>query len=470
MCALMVDGFCSFMNLHHTQRSLMLLTHKENILKLSWLLPSFFSLFLFGSSVKAAAIANWHFDSNRNHLDFTTDENVQPKVQLLTNPTRLVIDLPGVKLGYPQTSQRVGLVIKDISIRQFNADTTRMVVTLAPNYTFDLAQVKLQEESLNHWSVQLPKPIQLTATQPNILEITPTQPSISPTVSDNSTLFAGVVPMHSPMKALEPQIKALMNRYNFLKTGMFFLDLDTGDYLDVGGDRVFPAASTIKLPILIAFFQDLDAGKVTLQENLTMRGDLVTNGSGTMQYERVGKKYTALETITKMITISDNTATNMIIDRLGGVAKLNQRFRNWGLKDTVIRHLLADLRGTNTTSSQDMARVLALVVNNKLVSSQSREQALDILRHTTIHTLLPAGLGKGAVIANKTGDIGFLIGDAGFVTMPNGKRYLAAIFVTRPYKDTRGRDFIRQVSQLVYNYLNQVNPVAAVDSPNSATR
>jgi beta-lactamase class A len=79
-------------------------------------------------------------------------------------------------------------------------------------------------------------------------------------------------------------------------------------------------------------------------------------------------------------------------------------------------------------------------------------------------------LGKGAVIANKTGDIGFLIGDAGFVTMPNGKRYLAAIFVTRPYNDTRGRDFIRQVSQLVYNYLNQPNPVAAVGSPNSATR
>jgi beta-lactamase class A len=91
-------------------------------------------------------------------------------------------------------------------------------------------------------------------------------------------------------------------------------------------------------------------------------------------------------------------------------------------------------------------------------------------KYTTIHTLLPAGLGKGAVIANKTGDIGFLIGDAGFITMPNGKRYLAAIFVRRPYKDSRGRDFIRQVSQLVYNYLSQSAPVASVDSPKSTTR
>ncbi|WP_138497189.1 serine hydrolase [Nostoc sp. PA-18-2419] len=443
----------------------MLLTHKEMILKASWLLPSFLSLFLFGSSVKAAAIANWHFDPNDNHLDFTTDVNVQPKIQLLTNPTRLVIDLPGVTSGNPQTSE-IGSVIQDIRIGQLNAQTTRMVITLASGYTFDLAQVKLQQQSPDRWSVQLPQPVPLTATQPKFLEIT----SANTSTTVGNSLFADVVPMHSPMKALEPEVKALMSRYSFLKTGMFFLDLDTGDYLDIGGDRVFPAASTIKLPILIAFFQDLDAGKVTLEEKLTMRRDLVTNGSGTMQYERVGNKYTALETISKMITISDNTATNMIIDRLGGAAKLNQRFRSWGLKDTVIRHLLADLRGTNTTSSQDMARVLALLVNNKLVSLQSREQALDILRHTTIHTLLPAGLGKGAVIANKTGDIGFLIGDAGFVTMPSGKRYLAAIFVTRPYKDSRGRDFIRQVSRLVYDYLNQPNPVAAVDSSNSATR
>ncbi|BAY24647.1 beta-lactamase [Calothrix sp. NIES-2100] len=442
----------------------MRLTHTHNLVKASWVLASFLSTLLVGSTVKAATIANWHFDSNRNHLDFTTDENVQPRVQLLANPTRLVIDLPGVTLGYPQVSQRIGAVTQKIQIAQFDANTTRILITVAPGYTLDPAQVKLQQESANHWSVQVPQALRLAVTPPNIPPVVTTEQPSTPPIVTNKNLFAGVVPLNSSMKALEPQIKALMNRYSFLQTGMFFLDLDTGNYLDIGGDRVFPAASTIKLPILIAFFQDLDAGKVRLDEKLTMRGDLVTNGSGEMQYERVGKKYTALETITKMVTISDNTATNMIIDRLGGAAKLNQRFRSWGLKDTVIRRLLADLRGTNTTSSQDMARVLALLVNNKLVSLSSKEQALDILRHTSIHTLLPAGLGKGAVIANKTGDIGFLIGDAGFVTMPNGKRYLAAIFVKRPYKDSRGRDFIRQVSQLVYNYLNQPNPVAGVSS------
>jgi beta-lactamase class A len=109
-------------------------------------------------------------------------------------------------------------------------------------------------------------------------------------------------------------------------------------------------------------------------------------------------------------------------------------------------------------------------MNGTLVASSSREQILELLRNTTIKTLLPAGLGPGAEIADKTGDIGFLIGDAGVITMPNGKRYLAGIFVRRPYKDVQGRNFIRQVSATVYNYLERQGSAASVVSPRLATQ
>jgi len=435
------------------------------VLKVRWLLPSFVSVLLLSYPAKADSLAFWNFNSSQNQLDFTTDEEVQPRVQLITNPSRLVIDLPGVILGHPKTSQKIGSVIQEIRVGQFDADTTRMVIELAPGYKLDPTKVQVRGDSPTHWLVQLPTPERLTADSPlqpitigSIGQQTNQSGQIIPVVSAPVGPFAGVVPLNTEMLALQRQVEALMSRYNFLKTGMFFLDLDTGNYLDIHGDRVFPAASTIKLPILVAFFQDLDAGKVSLNETLVMRRDLITGGSGDMQDSPVGSRYSARETIVKMITISDNTATNMIIDRLGGIAKLNQRFRSWGLKDTVIRNWLADLSGTNTTSSKDMVRLLAQLVNGKLVSSSSQAQVLDILRHTTIKTLLPAGLGPGADIANKTGDIGFLIGDAGLITMPNGKRYLAGIYVRRPYDDTRGRDFIRQVSSLVYNYLAQ--PIA----------
>jgi beta-lactamase class A len=268
-------------------------------------------------------------------------------------------------------------------------------------------------------------------------------------------MFAGVVALGQELPQLKSQINALMARYSFLKPGMFFMDLETGNYLDISGDKVFPAASTIKFPILIALFEKIDAGKVKLNDTLVMRRDLVASGSGDLQYKSVGTKLTVLQTINKMISISDNTATNMIIDRLGGKAILNQQFRSWGLKNTVIHHLLGDFKGTNTTSPADLVKLSALIQYHKLISDASRSQALDILSHCHNKKLLAAGLGSGALIAHKTGDIGFVIGDAGIIEMPNGKRYLAGIFVRRPYNDIRGRDFVRQVSHLVYTYLDQ---------------
>ncbi len=439
-------------------------------MKLHWLLPSFIGVVLLPSTAKADSLTSWHFDANQNRLDLTTDEGVQPNVKLIANPTRLVIDLPGVILGHPQTHQRVNPVIPDIRVGQFDPQTTRMVVELSSGYTLDPTKVQVQG-SPTHWSVQLPTPQRLVGdaalaslNQPigQEVEIPSTViPSAPVSELGSASTFAGVMPLATEMAGLRPQVQALMARYKSLSSGMFFLDLDTGNYLDIHGERVFPAASTIKLPILVAFFQDLDAGRVSLDETLVMRPDLMTGGSGVMQDDPAGTRFTALETVNKMITISDNTATNMIIDRLGGIAKLNRRFRSWGLQDTVMHHMLADLRGTNTTSSKDMVRLLALLADEKLLSPSSHEQVLDILRHTTIKTLLPAGLGPGATIANKTGDIGFLIGDAGIISMPNGKRYLAGIFVRRPYDDPKGRDFIRQVSRLVYSYLDQPTSVSS---------
>ncbi len=274
-------------------------------------------------------------------------------------------------------------------------------------------------------------------------------------INSNNTLFAGVVPLGKEMSGLKSQVQTLMTHYKFLSPGMFFLDLQTGNYLDINGDKVFPAASTIKYPVLVALFEEVDAGRVNLNDTLVMRRDLVAGGSGTLQEKPVGTRLSVLETAKMMISISDNTATNMIIDRLGGKAKLNQKFHAWGLQNTVIRNMLGDFKGTNTTSPKDLVRLSALIENRKLISDTSHLQVLDIMRHCHNNKLLAAGVGKGGTIAHKTGDIGFLVGDAGIIEMPNGRHYLAGFFVRRPHDDERGREFVRRVSHLVYDYLNQ---------------
>ncbi|PSB25488.1 serine hydrolase [Stenomitos frigidus] len=254
---------------------------------------------------------------------------------------------------------------------------------------------------------------------------------------------------------LKADLQALALKMPQLTPGIFLYELDSSAYLDLNGGASFAAASTIKVPILIAFFQDVDAGKIRLDELLTMRKELVAGGSGEMQGLPVGTQFTALETVTKMITISDNTATNMVIARLGGMSALDQRFRSWGLVSTAINSLLPDLSGTNTTSPRDMALLMTRISQGELVSIRSRDRVLDIMQRTVNRSQLPQGLGKGATIAHKTGDIGGMIGDVGLIDMPSGKRYALTVLVKRSFNDDSAYDLVQKASRTVYQYLNR---------------
>lgn len=253
------------------------------------------------------------------------------------------------------------------------------------------------------------------------------------------------------------------------------LDLDTGNTIDINGDVSFAAASMIKVPVLVAFFQEVDAGRIQLDEMLTMEEADVASGSGNMQFSGVGTQYTALETATLMIIISDNTATNMLIRRMGGIEAVNERFRSWGLQTTVIRNVLPDLEGTNTTTPKELAGLMTMVSNGDLLSIRSRDRMLDIMRRTHTATLIPAGVGDpDATIAHKTGDIGELVGDVGLVDMPNGKRYAITTLMKRSFNDDRAQEWIRQINSMIYQELlknptpdlfdTPISPSESVDS------
>jgi N-acetylmuramoyl-L-alanine amidase len=108
---------------------------------------------------QAAKLQTWGFDAGRSQLSFTTDEGVQPTAQLIVNPTRLVIDLPGVVFGRPQTSQPVNsAAIRSVRAGQFEKGTTRIVVELEPGYTLDPNQVKFKGLSPRQWTVTIPTP------------------------------------------------------------------------------------------------------------------------------------------------------------------------------------------------------------------------------------------------------------------------------------------------------------------------
>ncbi len=141
---------------------------------------SIVSLGLFSNAATAARLQSWRFDAAANRLEFLTDEVIQPRVQLLPNPVRLVVDLPGVKLDRPTLNQSYSAAVRSIRIGQFDAQTARIVVELSPGYTVDPQQVKVNGNADASWSIDLPTP-QLAQNVPD---------NVSPSPGGASTLIA----------------------------------------------------------------------------------------------------------------------------------------------------------------------------------------------------------------------------------------------------------------------------------------
>ncbi|BDA39425.1 serine hydrolase [Candidatus Atelocyanobacterium thalassae] len=252
---------------------------------------------------------------------------------------------------------------------------------------------------------------------------------------------------------LKKQLEDINIKYPDVQPKAWFFDLDSNTYVNFNGTKSISAASTIKIPVLIAFFEKVDAGDISLDQMITMDKEMIVSGSGNMQYMQAGKQFTALEIARKMIIISDNTATELLVRQIGGKFFLNERFKKWGMKQTVINNPLPDLNGTNRTSPEDLTKLLLRIERGDLISLRSRDRFLNIMRETKTKTLLPKGLEKNASIAHKTGDIGTIIADAGIIDMPTGKRYIGAIFVERSYDDPAGRELIQKFSKAIYQYL-----------------
>ena len=124
------------------------------------------SLLFSALPAQAGRLVNWGYNTQQNQLEFTTDEGVQPRAQLVTNPSRLVIDLPGTKFGRKQLIQAISNApgVKSLRVGQFDPQTARLVIELESGYTIDPNQVKFEGVSPRQWRVTLPPITQQAAT------------------------------------------------------------------------------------------------------------------------------------------------------------------------------------------------------------------------------------------------------------------------------------------------------------------
>lgn len=255
----------------------------------------------------------------------------------------------------------------------------------------------------------------------------------------------------SKMPVIEAKLMKLMIQYKTINPAVFVWDYDTGRYVDINASKLYPTASIIKIPILIRLFKSIEANQHTIYDTMTLTPYYKAEGSGDLQYKPLGSVYTIDQLARVMIQKSDNSATNMLISAVGGMPDINSGMREWGLKHTYINNWLPDIAGTNYTTARDLATMLYNLDNPGFLNINSREYIIDYMSHVENNRLIQAGLDPKALFIHKTGDIGKMLGDAGIVFAPNGKKYICIILANRPYNSPLGKDFIQKASKIIYS-------------------
>ena len=270
-------------------------------------------------------------------------------------------------------------------------------------------------------------------------------PTIEKKHSEVTTMYQS-----SELTSLKQQLTHLMTQYPSIKPAIYVWEYEQGRYIDINANELYPAASIIKLPVLVRMFKSIEANQFTIYDEMKMIEPYRSSGSGNLQYSQAGKSYTMDYLAKIMIQDSDNTSTNMIMAKMGGMDDVNIGLRDWGISKTYVRTWLPDLKGTNKTTASDMAKILYNLDNPGFLNINSREYIIDYMSHVKNNRLIQAGLGEGALFIHKTGDIGTMLGDAGIVYAPNGKKYIVVILAKRPHNSYQGKEFIVKASELIY--------------------
>jgi len=217
-------------------------------------------------------------------------------------------------------------------------------------------------------------------------------------------------------------------------------------------NRVFPSASLIKIPIMIEALERVEKGELSLDKKIKIKA--IDRVDYSIISELTLKEYTLIDLITLMIILSDNTATNVLIDLLG-YEKINETVKKLNCNNTILKRKMMDFTAAkegreNLTSPMDMALFMEKIYNKSFISPKICDIMIDILTRQKHRDMLPRYILDEVKIANKTGELSGINHDIGIFYLEN-INYLIGIFTTKGKDDLVGKRTIGRISKLVYD-------------------
>jgi len=214
----------------------------------------------------------------------------------------------------------------------------------------------------------------------------------------------------------------------------------------------FPAASIIKIPLVIELFRQAQAGKIDLDEKLELKEAEKYLGAGLLRFLEEGKMFSLTELAWLTMIVSDNTATNLLINRLG-MRQVNRFIKSLGFTHTRLkRRMMVHPRGhrvENFICASEITQMLYLLLKGKLLNRQYTEQMIEIFNQQQFQEKIPRYLPVAS--GNKTGEITGIRHDAAIVHFKENP-YVLTIFTQNFTSGAQADDWIAGTSLAVYNY------------------
>lgn len=243
-------------------------------------------------------------------------------------------------------------------------------------------------------------------------------------------------------------------------------DLETGDELVINADESFHAASTMKVPIMMAIFDQIRAGALDIDQRVPITNDFISLADGSHYsvspesdseaslYKKVGQTETIRELMRLMIDYSSNLATNILIEKVSP-QKIMDLMRTIGANRIQVLRGVEDgkafSRGlNNTTTARDLMIIMRLIAERRAVSDTASGKMVDIMLGQKFNEGIPAGLPPAVKVAHKTGSITRINHDAAIVYPPGRKPYVLVVLTRGIDSEPVAHKLIADISRAVY--------------------
>jgi len=236
-------------------------------------------------------------------------------------------------------------------------------------------------------------------------------------------------------------------------------DLTTGETIFIQADTLFPQASAIKIPVLLEVYRQAQAGTMKLDERVDIRKAQFAGGSGVLlRFSDGGSALSIRDLAVLMIVLSDNTATNILMDR-AGMAAVNENLRRLGLTQTRVQRRMLDVEAQradreNVSTPGEMVTLLERLYQGKALDAAHTAAALEILKYPKENSLR-RGIPPGVEVADKPGSVPGVACNSAIVYVP-GRPYVISVMTTYGRDAEAAGLAITQISRRVYEYFERL--------------